>query len=69
MGSANDDEHDSWAPAKPPTLSPVSNDVGYTQDAISRLSLELGTVRSELCYARVCVLFCAVMPSLSDPCK
>jgi len=53
-GSANDDAHDPWAPASPPTLSSISNDVGYTRDAISRLSLELGTVRSELRYARVC---------------
>jgi len=52
-GSANDDEHDPWAPAPPPTLSSISNDVGYTRDAISHLSLELGTVRSELRYAWV----------------
>jgi len=56
-GSANDDEHDPWPPAMPPTLSLISNDVGYTRDALSRLSLELGTVRSELHYAWVRVFF------------
>ena len=65
-GSADNDAHDPWAPATPPTLSLISNDVGYTRDAISRLSLELGTVRSELRYARVRALFCVIMPSLPD---
>ena len=61
--SVNDNKHDPWVPATPPTLTSVSNDVGYTWNTIGRLSLELGTVRSELRYARVRVSFCAVMPS------
>jgi len=55
-GSANREEHDPWAPVHPPTLTSVSNNVDYTRDAVSRLSVELGTIRSELCYAWVCVL-------------
>jgi len=55
-GSANKEEHDPWAPVHPPTLTSVSNNVDYTRDAVSRLSVELGTIRSKLRYARVCVL-------------
>jgi len=63
-GSADGDEHDSWAPTPPPTLTSISNNVGYTRDAISGLSIELGSVRSELRSAWVRVLLCVVMFSL-----
>ena len=64
-GSANDNEHNPWAPTTPPTLALVSNNVGYTRVAISRLSVELGT-------AQICLSMCfssAVMSSLSDLCE
>jgi len=63
-GSANEEEHDPWAPVHPPTLTSVSNNVDYTRDAVSRLPMEVGTVRSELRYARVRVrpqLFCFLL--------
>ena len=49
--SANEEEHDPWAPVRPPTLTLVSNNVDYTRDAVSCLSVELGTVRSKHRYA------------------